>query len=748
MRRALSILVLLLAPLCLRAQQGRNSKPAFPQAPGNPAAGETRTASRPRPRIGVALEGGGAMGLAHIGVLKWFEEHHLPVDYVAGTSMGGLVAGFYATGMNPDEMKTLIEGLDWRKILGDRTPYEDLSFRRKEDQRAYPNSLIFGLRHGLSVPAGLNAGHQIGLLIDRVALPYYGLPTFDELPVPFRCVATDLVAGKPYVFKDGSLAEALRATMSIPGAFSPVHEAQAVFVDGGLMNNLPTDVVRQMGADIVIAVHLERAPVEANDIQSIFSVLEHSVRVVLAENEVRSLARADAVVSVPLAQYGSGDYQKSESIMQRGYEAANDRSRLLATLALDDSNWQDYVRERAARKRTEAPVPQFIKVQGTSDNGATEVAHYLQSFQGKPLDQEKLGHVLTRLKGVGRYDSAGYRFTEQNGRTGLLVQVVEKNDAPPMFQPAFEVDGSQGGNVDFTMGTRFTFMDVTGFRSEWRTDLLLGNTYGIQTELYRPFSATSRWFFAPHADASDTTFPIYAKNDPRADYRIYRTNIGGDLGYSFGRFSELRVGYEVGSLNTKLRLGGPEIPSVAGRVGQARLHYLLDHTDDPVIPRRGFSTESNFRWFDSTPGAKDGFPSMDLKVGYFQPITRPASIFLEGEGGTTFGSTSTGIPQFFLGGPVRLSAYGQNEFQGNQYYLFRTGYLHDLLTLPPFVGKKVYAIGAYEFGKMYGVTTGSEFPNDVAAGLLAETALGPFFIGGSVGDSGHRKWFFQLGRVF
>jgi len=298
------------------------------------------------------------------------------------------------------------------------------------------------------------------------------------------------------------------------------------------------------------------------------------------------------------------------------------------------------------------------------------------------------------------------------------------------------------------MGTRFTFMDVAGFHSEWRTDLLLGNTYGIQTELYRPFRAESRWFFAPHGDASDTTFQIYKKNDPLADYRIYRTNIGGDLGYNLGRFSELRVGYEVGSLNTKLRLGAPIIPSVTGRVGQTRLYYLLDHTDDPVIPRRGFSTESNFRWFDSSPGAKEGFPSMDLKVGYFQPVARSASIYVQGEGGTTFGSTSTGIPQFFLGGPVRLSAYGQNEFQGNQYYLFRAGYLHDLLTLPPFVGKKVYAVGAYEFGKMYGVTTGSEFPNDVAAGLLAETALGPFFIGGSVGDSGHRKWFFQLGRVF
>ncbi len=748
MRRSLSILLLFLLPVSVLAQQEKRTEPNSAQTPGNPVKVETKLAPSTRPRIGVALEGGGAMGIAHIGVLKWFEEHRIPVDYVAGTSMGGLVAGFYATGMSPDELKALIDGLDWRKILGDRTPYEDLSFRRKEDQRAYPNSLVFGLRRGFSAPAGLIPGHQIGLVIDRVALPYSGVNSFDELPVAFRCVATDLVSGRPHVFQDGSLAVALRATMSIPGAFSPVHDGQAVFVDGGLMNNLPTDVVRQMGADIVIAVHLETAPVEAQDIQSIFSVLQQSVRVVIAENEVRGLAQADAVVSVPLGEFSTVGYAKSDSIIEKGYEAADHRSRLLSAFALEDAAWKEYLRERQGRKRTDAPVPQFIQVRGTSANGAIDVGRSLKRFQGKPLDTQKLDQVLTQLTGEGRYDAAGYRITEQNGQQGLLIQVVEKNSAPPTFQPAFEVDGSQSGNVDFTMGTRFTLLDVAGFRSEWRTDLLFGNTYGVQTELYRPFAAESRWFFAPHADASDATFQIYAKNDPLADYRIYRINIGGDVGYSFGRFSELRVGYQVGSLNTKLRLGKPEIPSVEGHVGQTRVHYLLDHTDDPVIPRRGVSMESNFRWFDASPGAKDGFPSMDLKVGYFQPVARSASIYFESEGGTTFGATNTGIPQFFLGAPLRLSAYGQNEFQGNQYYLFRTGYLHDLITLPPFVGKKVYAIGAYEFGKMYGVTQGSKFPNDVAAGLLAETALGPFFIGGSVGDSGHRKWFFQLGRVF
>jgi NTE family protein len=736
MRRAFSFLMLFFVPILATAQDQD-----IPQAAPQPAA-------KPRLRIGVALEGGGALGLAHIGVLQWFEEQHVPVDFIAGTSMGGLVGGFYATGASPIEMKNLIRGLNWDAILRDRTSYEDLSFLRKQDQRAYPNSLVLGLRKGLYLPAGLNAGHQIGLLIDRKTLPYFALPSFDALPIPFRCVATDLVSAQQFVFKDGSLAEALRATMSIPGAFTPVHDGQRVYVDGGLVNNLPTDVVRQMGADIVIAVHLETQPVEAKNIQSLLSVLEQSVRVVITESEVRGLAGADAVVTVPVEQFLSSDFAKNVPIMEAGYEAAKGKSKLLAGFALDDVDWNEYVHDRDRRKQTTTPVPQFIEVQGTSAPAQEDVRRYLRKFIGKPLNADQLDPALTQLTGGGRYNTLNYRIVERDGKQGLLIVVKEKDFAPPTLQPAFEVDGSEAGDIEFTLGTRLTLLDVAGFRSEWRTDFLFGNTYGVSSELYRPFRGESRWFIAPHADASDTAFQIYAKNDPLADYRIYRMNIGTDLGYGFSRFSEVRVGYEVGGLSTKLRLGTPQIPAVDGRLGAARMRYLMDHTDDPVIPRRGFRVESTFHWFDTSPGATSAFPVLDAQIEFFQPVSRAASFFLSSQGGSTFGSRNTGVPQFFLGGASRLSAYGVNELFGNQYYLFRGGYLHEIASLPPFVGKKVYAIGSYEAGKMYGAMNESKFPNDVAAGVLAETALGPFFVGGSVGDNSHHKWFFQLGHVF
>ena len=601
---------------------------------------------------------------------------------------------------------------------------------------------------GLSLPGGLNAGQQISLLIDRETLAYSGVQSFDDLPIPFRCVATDLVTGKQAVFKDGSLSTAMRATMAIPGLFSPIREAEHVYVDGGLVGNLPTDVVRDMGADIVIGVHLQTSPAEADKIQSLFAILGRSIDVVVAGNEIRGLAGADLVVKSACRISARWTTRKRRPSSRKGSKPPPKNRRCSRPMRWMMPTGRNTWSGASRTCKNDVPVPQFVKVEGANPEAQENMERFLQSQVGKPIDKQQLEGLLTRLTGIGRYDTAGYQITQQDGQVGLLVTMHEKLYAPPTLQLGFEVDGSESNDVDFTLATRLTFLDVAGYRSEWRTDLIFGNTYGIESELYRPFSPASKWFFAPHAAASSSAFKIYRKSDPLAEYRFNRAEIGGDIGYGFSRFSEVRFGYEIGTLDARLRLGTPEFSSISGRTGATQIRCLMDRTDDPVIPRRGVNAESNFHWYDTSPGATNSFPVMDARVGYFQPITKPASVFVIGEGGTTFGSTQNGYPQFFLGGASRLSAYGTNELFGDQYYFFRAGYLHDLLTLPPLAGKKIYAIGSFEFGKMYGFPDASRFPNDFAAGILAETAVGPLVLGASVGDSGHRKWFFQLGRVF
>jgi NTE family protein len=744
MRKLSCALLLSLVSLASSAQE----KPAAPESPV-PQAAEPKAKVKLRLTIGVALEGGGALGEAHIGVLKWFEENHIPIDYLAGTSMGGLVGGLYATGKSADDLKGILQKADWPLLLSGGTPYQDLSFRRKEDAREVPNSIQIGLRHGAALPPGLNTGHQVNLLIDRETLPYSAVPSFNDLPIPFRCVSTELVSGKPYVFQNGSLSDAMRATMSIPGVFSPVRRGDQIFVDGGLVDNLPTDVVRKMGADVVIAVHLQISKTAANEIQSAFSVLGRSVALVISETEIRGMAGADLVVTADVEKFTTMEYDKTESLIQKGYEAAAEKAQILKAYALDDTAWAEYQRQKASRVLSRIGTPEFVKVVGVEGENTNKVERFLSPLVGKPLDIKDLEHLLTRLTGVGRFDSITYDMIREGGRDGLLIRVHEKTYAPPLLQPSFEVDGTQTDDVGFTMGARLTFMDVAGFRSEWRTDLSFGQTYGINSELYRPFRPLSNWFFDPFVSASQSTFKVYYKSDPKADYRLDRVLAGMDIGYGFNRFSELRVGYGVGYTDATLRLGTPDFSSFSGRVSAFHLRYILDHTNEPVIPTRGFYARSQFYWYDDNPGATEAFPSLDLQLEYFQPVFSRDSIFVVGSGGSTMGVRHTGTPQFFLGGVGRLSAYGLNELVGNQYFLGRVGYLHKIFTLPPFVGKQVYLSGYGEVGKMYG----DPFPapklsGDFAAGLLAETAFGPVFVGGSVGDTGHQKWFFQLGRVF
>ncbi len=733
-RLAAILLSLLLSSICLAQENPPAQQPALTT----------------RPRIGVALEGGGALGLAHIGVLKWFEEHHIPVDYIAGTSMGGLVGGLYATGQSADDLKHVVQTADWTLLLRGGTPYQDLSFRRKEDARDVPNTLQIGLKNGLTLPPGLNTGEQVDLLIDRETLLYSTIPSFNQLPIPFRCVSTELVSGKPYIFQDGSLADALRATMSIPGVFAPVRHGDQIFVDGGLVNNLPTDVVRKMGADVVIAIHLQISKAAAKEIQSAFSVLGRSVELVIAETEIRGMAGADIIVTTHVEDFDSTAYEKSDLLFQQGYNAAAEKAQILKTYALNDADWAEYQRQKESRRLTSIGTPQFVRIEGVGPESARHIQKVLQHFVGKPIHTTELDEYLTRVTGNGRYDTVTYSMIRENDRDGLLVRVHEKYYAPPLMQPSFSVDGSEPDDVTFTLGSRFTFMDVAGARSEWRTDLQFGGTYGLTTELYRPFLPFSHWFFAPSLSATQTTFLVYRKHDPLADYRQSQAASGFDLGYSFNRFNELRVGYSIGYFDDFLRLGTPKFTSSSGGVASLRARYLMDHTNDPVIPTKGYYIQSLFHFYNHYPGATQNFPTLQISLNGFQPVSSNGSLFLSASGGSTFSFQHVGSPPpFFLGGPNQLSAYGLHELFGNQYFLARGGYLHKIFTLPPFVGKQVYLSSAGEFGKMYGDPfPAPRFSADVVGGFIAETSFGPVFIGGSVGDTGHQKWFFQLGRIF
>ena len=701
-----------------------------------------------RPKIGIALEGGGALGLAHIGVLRWFEEHRIPVDYVAGTSMGGLVGGLYATGMRPAELQELISKIDWDETLAGKTPFLDLAYRRKEDQAAFQNDLQFGLRKGLNLPSGLSSGQNVTFLIDREALPYSNLKSFDDLPIPFRCVATDLVSGKAYVFKNGQLGEALRSTMSVAGVFTPVRTDKSIFADGGLLNNLPVDVVKEMGADIVIAVYLNSTPFDPKSPQSLVSVLGRSISVMTMANEVHNLEKADLVISADLKEYTTTDFDSADKIVPRGYDAAVQKAAVLARLSLDEPEWEKYLAARESRRNHSTPTPQFVRVIGADEALSGELEKAFADNIGKPVDTNRLERQINVISGTGLYNSFSYGMTEQNGQKGLTFRADEKESSPPFLNLGFFIDGSDLDNVRFAMNARITALNIGGYRSELRTDVSVGSTWGLSSEYYKPLTATSMWFVAPRFSATSSPFDFYDRSELVADYRIRQVGGGFDLGYEINRFSEIRLGYDAGYLDTKLAVGDPILPTPSGRFGFTSIRYSLDHLDTPVIPRTGEFWRWRAQWDDTYTSAGKGFPLAEMSFGIVRRVSEPGSIFVEGFAGSTFGYHDTGLPQFFLGGPTRLSAYGTNELRTDQYWLAKAGYIHELFRLPALVGNRVYATMVYEVAKAYDAPGASRLPMDGAAGFVMETLLGPLFIGGSVGETGHHKVYFALGRFF
>jgi NTE family protein len=702
------------------------------------------------PKLGLVLEGGGALGLAHIGVITWMEEHRIPVSYVAGTSMGGLVGGFYATGRSPAEVRELINGIDWDQVLSGVTPYRDLSYRRKQDAREVPGQLEFGLRGGLQFPSGFNTGQEVNLVLDEVALPYSEIPSFNDLPIPFACVASDLVSGKQRVFRDGPFALALRSTMSLPGIFTPVRSGKHLYVDGFLLDNLPIDVAKEMGAEVTLGIHLETAPLDPNTNLSSFGVLGQSISVMSAVNVIRSMEQADILVTVPLQKYTTLDYNKADAIIKVGYDAAAAKATVLSAFSVSEAEWEDYLAKRNARRRT-APIPKFVEVVGASPEMAKAMEKQMSSLAGGPVETKKIDEDMMTIVGQGRFATATYSMVEKNGVQGLQIQVEQKSYAPPIVRPLVLIDGSQFNNVLFSFGSRITFLDVGSYRSELRTDIAFGSIYQLASEYYHPFTTTSNWFIAPRFGVNSQQFNVYSGNTLLASYRLRQALGGLDTGYEFGRTGEFRLGYEGGYEKLSPEIGNvPTLPTTSGTTGDARIQYQLTTLDDPVIPRAGTSLLVYTKGFNTNPAAPGPFPVSEIQALQFFRLSAPTSVFVGAFGGSSYGY-KTGVPVFSLGGSQHLVAWNINELLTNQYFLGQIGYIREVLKLPPFLGSSVNLLGLLELGKTYQLSGGPKPPNlpmDAAAGLIVNTIFGPVEIVGAVGDYGHARFFFRVGRTF
>lgn len=711
----------------------------------------------PRKRIGVALAGGGAKGLAHIGVLQWMQEHRIPIDAIAGTSMGGLVGGIFAAGRNADEVRQFADEIDWDVALGPGATYYDLSFRRKQDQRAFPGLFEMGFRGGhLRLPGGLNAGHQVELLLDRIGFNYSDMRSFDDLPTPFRTVAADLRTGEKFVFQDGSLTLALRATMSLPAIFEPVPYQNMLLVDGGVVDNLPADIVRGMNSDVVIAVDLGIDVVGMDKSLSLVDVASRSITIMMRRNALESLKSADIVITPDVSSFDTLDFRSAELIMQRGYQVAEAMSAQLTPYAISEEEWKLYVENRRRKTPPEDFIPSFVQLSGNLSGDGGVNAKMFESLVNRPFDRTALDRVLTGVVGQGVYQSASYRQTEIDGKRGLTVQVTPKSYGPPFIRPLFILDASQGGAASFTAAARIAAFDVFTPNSEWRTDLSFGRVKSAGAEYYQ-FLGWRGLFAAPRAFYSKEQQWIVDEGATIATYNVSRAGGGFDIGYNFGRFMEVRTGVEIDRLKGEVLVGFPILPTARGTEGLWTNRYRLNALNSGAVPTKGWLIDAEFDWNFKTPDVYFLGEQVENPGSYGQawaqfiharPFSDKWSSLVRVLAGGSFAGQAQPFSEFRLGGPLRLGALETGELRGANLAFLSASVLR-LLRNPPAssIGfGKIYALAGYEGGDAFD-SRPSIFHSGTAA-ILAETVAGVVTVGYSYGEQGRRGFFFSLGRTF
>ena len=709
-----------------------------------------------RPAIGVAFGGGSARGIAHVGIIKWFEEHRIPIDVAAGTSMGGLVGGAFATGMEAAELQTFITTLDWDQLF-DPSSFAHKNIRRKTDARAYPSRLEFGLRGGLVAPSALNSGEYVELLLCRITAPYFAIEDFDELPTPFRTISVDLLSAQPVVMRNGSLADAMRATMSLPLIFPPVEVDGQVLIDGGTMNNIPADIVRAMGADRVVAVNVG----DLNDRKAVdptmFGVAGGTIDAMMRASTRRALSAADVLIDVPLEKYGSLDWRKAADLIEEGYRAAEAMRDRLLPFAVSAAEFEAWKQARQARRRTTLPSPAFLELEGFAPDDARRLEVTLGRHVGAPLDIAAVETDIAVVAGHDRYQTVTWAPVQDGARGfGLRVRGRVKSYAPPFMMLGVNLENTTSKDFRTTITARYLTFDLLGSGSELRIDGTIGSDPGVAAEWYRPLGATPL-FVAPYAGARLTTFDLIHDDTVLASYDRTRARAGLNGGVNLGARSDVRAGVYIGRSSTSLSVGDPRFPELRGMESGADLVWRLDTQDSPVVPAAGTMSEVRLSRILNSPDIVGGtatspydtdisqFAGTANRFWSFGPENR---VFVAGGLGTSFNADPLPTEQFPLGGPFRLGAYGAGELRGAHYYLATAGYLKRVGRLPDFMGGKIFAGGWLENGDAFDDFRDAGWRTNGGVGLIMDTLVGPVVLAGGFGFDGRWRTYLGVGRIF
>ncbi len=715
-----------------------------------------------RPVIGLALEGGGALGLAHIGVLQWFEEHHIPVDRLAGTSMGALVGGLYASGKSPAELRALAVSDAFASVFTLQTPYADASFRRRQDRHDIPQAITIGLKDGPHVRNALFSDLGVNEFL-TTNMPAYNREDLDynQLPIPFRCVATDLNTLRSITISTGPLPRAVRASISIPGVFSPVEDSNGHFlVDGGILDNLPTDAVRHdLHADIVIAIHLQDSAISGVDTSSIVGVLNRAFAAGIARNVEESEHLADVMVNVPIGKFSAVDYAKAAQLIQAGYQAAEENRSALVRYSLDPPSWKAYLAAREGRRRALPGVLRQVRVTGGEPGATREVLADMKPLEGQPVSTASTLAVLKTIQSNGGYTATYEIFAmpaahsslassqgAEVADTGILVRLSKDPTGPPYLLIGPELAASTSNISRAEMTFRLVDQNLGGFGSELRANARIGYMTDVSAEYYRLLSPNG-YFIKPQMRVVREPVYIWANQKRIAERFQQNLNAGIAVGRTFTKHLQVSAEWRAEDTHWSLVTGTDSSPYLSGISQTGLLHIDLDRASSGAVSPNGYRLTASGGALYHAVGSSNA-PLVTFTFNRTASFKTKNIFGMSAEVDSYLRANVAQPYRFTLGGPMRLSASSFDEYRGTDIYLARTGYMHRLAALPTGLGQGLYGLVAYEGGEIWSPEQRAILRQDGTVGLVGNTPLGLVTFGVSVGDAGHRKAFITLGRWF
>lgn len=706
-----------------------------------------------RPRVALVLSGGGARGAAHVGVIRRLEELRVPVDMVVGTSMGAVVGGLHASGLNAKELERVIRDIDWLDAFRDAPPRQDLTYRRKRDDDDFLVNFELGVKDGkVALPKGLIQAQKLALYLREFSLSSALVDDFDQLPTPFRAVAADLVTGDTVVLGTGDLAIAMRASMSAPGVFAPAVIDGRTLVDGGVAMNLPVEVAKALGADIVIAVDVGFPLLPSEDIDSAVAVSNQMLTILIerATREQRALmSDFDLLIQPDLGLLGSTDFLKALDAIDIGYNSALLSDDALKALALNE---RDYKRHTEARNvKAAIPVtPDFVRVTTDAAISSRVIETRLSTMPGQPLSTEKLREDLARIYGLGLFEQVDYQFATdtENGEQGIEINARAKSWGPGYMRFGFAFEEDFEGAGAFGVSARYLRTAVNRLGAEWRTSLNFGTNSRLQSEFYQPLSFNLRYFVAPIVDIDQRNVNLFGGTDQLARYRLGTAEAGLFFGREISNWGELRFGVYRGAGNARVQVGDPSLERLDFNSGGYRASFGFDTLDDTVFPSFGSRYELSLDFAREPLGAERDFKTLRSSYSGYRTFGRHTwSVGLDLATATNADDLIESA--YLLGGFLNLSGLERGALAaphaavGRVVYQRRTGRTGGGLFEWP-----LYFGASLEAGNVWAERDDAQFNDLIFNGSLFmrfDTFFGPLYLASGFAESGENSFYLFLG---